>query len=71
MPGNPPVIQRNPITVALTIAVTIGGLTEVMQGLIIPLRTSSPYDFIANVAGSALGAILFLLWEKKKKSAAK
>jgi len=61
MEGTPPVIWRNSITIALTLAITIGGLTEIMQGLFIPLRIASPYDFIANTIGSALGAGLFLI----------
>jgi len=71
MEGNPPVIRRNPVTIALTIAISIGGLTELLQGLIIPMRTSSPYDFIANSAGSILGAILFFYWQKKKRNIVK
>lgn len=67
MPGTPPVIFRNTVTVAMTIAISIGGLTEIMQGMIIPMRIASPYDFIANVSGSALGACLFLILEKRKK----
>ncbi len=59
--GTPPVIRRNAITVALTLAITIGGLTEVIQGYFIPMRVGSPYDFIANTVGSALGACLALI----------
>ena len=69
MDGNPPVFRRNPVTIALTFAISIGGLTEIMQGLVIPMRTASPYDFIANVAGSSIGAILFLILEKRKGTA--
>ena len=67
MDGTPSMVRRNPVTIALTLAITIGGATEIMQGLVIPMRVASPYDFLANVAGSILGAILFLLWERRKK----
>jgi len=67
MEGTPARIRRNPVTIALTLAITIGGATEIMQGLIIPMRYASPYDFLANVAGSILGAYLFLMWEKRNR----
>jgi VanZ family protein len=65
--GTPPLIRRNGVTIGLTLAFTIGGVTEIMQGLIIPMRYASPYDFLANVAGSLLGAFLFLVLEKRKR----
>ncbi|MEI6455128.1 MAG: hypothetical protein WCO93_02470 [bacterium] len=67
MEGTPLVIRRNAVTIGLTIAVTIGGITEIMQGLVIPMRFASPYDFIANVSGSILGTFLFIIWEKRKR----
>jgi VanZ family protein len=69
MEGSPVIVRSHALTLALTLAVTIGGATEIMQGLIIPMRVASPWDFLANVAGSILGAVLFVLWERRDRKA--
>ena len=63
--GTPRVIVRNAIAIALTLGITVGGITEVMQGTIVAMRTGSPYDFLANVTGCLLGWAVFSLFKRK------
>jgi len=64
--GNPLLIERYAVLTGLVIAITIGGITELLQGLVIPMRVASPYDFIANVLGCFSGWGVFAFMRKKK-----
>jgi len=64
--GNPLLIERHAVTIALAIAISVGGFTEVLQGLVIPMRVASPYDFIANVLGSLMGWGAYAFYKKKQ-----
>ena len=48
------------IFIAILIGITYGVLTEIMQETLIPGRTGSVYDWIADATGSVFGAILAL-----------
>jgi len=54
-PGTPAVIMNIPFVWALLVSAFIGGATELAQGWLIPLRTASWYDFLADVAGALAG----------------
>ena len=44
--------------IAIAVGIAYGALTEIMQGTLIPSRTGSVYDWIADTIGSVLGAII-------------
>lgn len=48
--------RKKAFWMAVIIGVAYGALTEIMQETLIPLRTGSVYDWIADVIGSVLGA---------------
>jgi glycopeptide antibiotics resistance protein len=50
-----PSFKRNAAAVALIIGLFLSAGTELMQGVFIPGRIGSIYDFIANVAGCFIG----------------
>jgi VanZ family protein len=54
------------VWIAILIGIVYGALTEVMQETLIPGRTGSVYDWIADTIGSILGAIIayFLLRDR-------
>lgn len=43
--------------IALAIGIVYGALTEIMQETLIPSRTGSIYDWIADIIGSAFGVL--------------
>lgn len=53
--GNPRHVARSAILWAFTVGILFGGVTELIQGWIIPNRMGSPWDFAANVAGCFAG----------------
>lgn len=50
----------------LLLSVSYGALTELMQKYVLINRFGSIYDFIADAIGCVLGAIVFILYFKKK-----
>lgn len=50
----------------LLLSVSYGALTELMQKYVFINRFGSIYDFIADAIGCVLGAIVFILYLKKK-----
>lgn len=64
--GNPAAIRNHAVAIGLTIAVSIGGFTELLQAFLIPLRVASPYDFIANVLGSLAGWGAYAFYKKRQ-----
>ncbi|MBR3915445.1 MAG: VanZ family protein [Bacteroidales bacterium] len=50
----------------LLLSVSYGALTELMQKYVFINRFGSIYDFIADAIGCVLGAIVFILYFKKK-----
>jgi VanZ family protein len=62
-------LTKHFIQFSFLISVFYGGLTEILQGRVFPDRTSDIFDFISDVAGSAIAIVLFLLYKKKVLSA--
>lgn len=50
-----PSLNRNAVPVTLVIGLFLSAGTELLQGVVIPGRIGSIYDFIANVAGCLIG----------------
>ena len=59
--------KKKAILLAAVIGVAYGGLTEIMQEYLVPKRTGDWYDFLADCIGTALGAIIFYLFFRRKK----
>ena len=55
------------LALAAIISILYGGLTEIMQEHLVPLRTGDWYDFLADCAGTLLGISVFYLFFRKKK----
>lgn len=51
----------------VAIGAVYGGLTEIMQHFLIEGRTGSPYDLIADVAGTAIGTIVYVVTQKNRE----
>ena len=58
--------RRKALWITLLIGIIYGILTEIMQEFLVPGRTGSVYDWIADVIGCILGAIIayFLLRDR-------
>lgn len=64
--GNP--YRNRACLLTLAISVVFGALTEVMQETCIPGRIGSVFDWLADVAGSILGTLLFyFLYRNRNK----
>ena len=59
--------RKKAIILACLISVIYGGLTELMQENLVPSRTGSWYDFLADAIGTILGISFFCLFFRKKK----
>ena len=59
--------KKKAILLAAVIGIAYGGLTEIMQEYLVPKRTGDWYDFLADCIGTALGAIVFYLFFRRKK----
>ena len=57
--------RRKALWVVLTIGIAYGALTEIMQETLIPSRTGSVYDWIADLIGCVLGSTAFYFSHKK------
>ena len=55
------------LILAAVISILYGGLTELMQENLIPSRTGSWYDFLADTLGTFLGISVFRLFFREKK----
>ena len=62
--GNPGIIRQHALVIGLTIAISIGGITEIIQAYLVPMRVASPYDFIANVIGCLVGWGAYAFYKK-------
>ncbi|MGB0389934.1 MAG: VanZ family protein [Salibacteraceae bacterium] len=72
-------LKKNPIFMALVIAIPYGGMVEIIQGTKFVSRSAEFADFIANSIGSLIGVILFFIiygspknfttWNKKSPQA--
>ncbi len=60
-----PSFKKHYILIALLISIFLGGITEVLQGIMDIGRTASIYDFIANAIGSFLGYYIYTILRKR------
>ena len=60
--------RKRALLIALSIGIVYGALTEVMQELLIPLRTGSVYDWIADGIGSIFGVIIVYFFLKNRNN---
>ena len=60
--------QSKAFWITLAISVVFGALTEVMQETLVPGRVGSVYDWIADVAGSILGATVFYFFYRNRNN---
>jgi len=49
---------------AFLISITLGGITEILQGYVFINRRGSIYDFIANGVGSGIALLICLVWKR-------
>ena len=49
--------RKKALWIAIIIGIAYGAITEIIQETLIPTRTGSIYDWIADIIGSILGAI--------------
>lgn len=54
-------------SIAFLIAVSYGGLIELMQGYVLSGRTMDIMDMIANIIGAIIGWILFRIFNRKRE----
>ncbi len=50
-----PILSRNRVVITLLIGFFLGAGTEILQGVCVPMRFGSIYDFIANMVGCFVG----------------
>jgi VanZ family protein len=55
------------LVLAAVISIMYGGLTELMQEYLVPMRTGDWYDFLADTIGTLLGISVFCAFFRKKK----
>lgn len=56
--------QRKALWLVLAISIGFGALTEIMQETLVPSRTGSVYDWIADVIGSILGVAIYYFFHR-------
>ena len=54
--------------IAIIIGIAYGALTEIMQETLIPSRTGSIYDWIADIIGSILGVIFAQIFLRNRNN---
>ncbi len=59
-----PFWSRHAVVLALLFAVSLAGLTEMLQATLIPMRNGSWVDFVANLAGCGAG---MMAWHQGRK----
>ena len=59
--------RKKAILLTIGIGIAYGGLTEIIQAILVPGRTGDWYDFIADLVGTCIGAIIFDLFFHRKK----
>ena len=57
--------RRKSLWLVLTIGIVYGALTEIMQETLVPGRTGSVYDWIADIIGSVLGVATFFFYQQR------
>ena len=59
--------RKKALLLATVIGIAYGGLTEIIQAILVPGRTGDWYDFTADLVGTYIGAIIFYLFFHRKK----
>ena len=59
--------QIKALALTTVISILYGGITEILQEHLVPLRTGDVYDFIADIIGTLVGISLFAVFFRKKK----
>ena len=59
--------QHKALLLATAISIAYGGVTEMIQEYLVPSRTGDWVDFLADIAGTLVGATIFYLFYRKKK----
>ena len=59
--------KKRAMHIALVVSIAYGGLTELMQEYLVPLRIGDWRDFIADCIGTLLGVTFFYLFYRHKK----
>ena len=54
------------VLISINTGILLGALTELMQKYIVPCRSASIYDFIADSVGCFIGWWLFSIWLKRR-----
>ena len=57
-------IQNHYLFFAVSIAIVYGGLTEILQAVLLSSRYGNIWDFFANSAGAIIGAFVFSVFFK-------
>ena len=60
--------RKKAIGLVFIISIVFGALTEVMQEYLIPTRTGSVYDWIADVIGSLLGVTIYYFFYRSRNN---
>ena len=60
--------RKKVLWLVLAISLAFGGLTEIMQEYLIPSRTGSVYDWIADAIGSILGVVLYYFFHQSRNN---
>ena len=58
--------QKKALWLVLAISIAFGALTEVMQETLVPSRTGSVYDWIADAIGSLLGVAIYYFFHRSR-----
>ena len=60
-----PLLSRFYVVIPLAFGIFLGGITEILQGIMDIGRTASVYDFIANAIGCILGIYIYKFLNKR------
>ena len=60
--------RKKMLWMAILIGIFYGALTEIMQETLIPLRTGSVYDWIADAIGSLLGVTIYYFFHRSRNN---
>jgi len=67
-PGTPSGVTRNPVLFAFLICGFVAASTELLQAFVIPMRTASIWDFVANMIGCFVGWGVGRMWDVRHRT---
>ena len=65
---NGPTYRKKALWLVLAISIVYGALTEIMQEYLIPTRTGSVYDWIADNLGSIIGVTIYYFFHRSRNN---